>query len=120
MKRRADEYFVACWHLYDWMINDSSVPQVTEPVVERHVKQHLPLQVCRGYANTTKHLELSDEKRLRARVTRFVHSPGGRRLEVQYSSSTQPAKTIDALDLAEQCYQNWLTFLQQQGFELTP
>lgn len=120
LKRRADTYFIACWHLYDWLINDPAVTQISKQVVDSFVMRRLPLQICRGYANTTKHFELSDEKRLRARVTKFIHGPEGRRLDVQYWSSTQQAETIDALHLAMQCYQEWLTLLQQQGLALSP
>jgi hypothetical protein len=118
MKRHADQFFIACWHMCDWLINDATLPEVTEQLVEAFIEEHHPLQVCRAYANTAKHLELRKPERLRARVIRFHHSPVGRQLDVEYWSSTQPARTVDALELAEQSIAAWTTLLDHHG--LTP
>ncbi len=117
MGRLADDFFVSCWHVWDWLLNDPAVPQVTEAVLKPLLAPGEPLALCNAYANTRKHLELRDPKRTRARVVRYDSDQSGSRLTVGYWSSKQPQQTIDALDLAEQCYATWQQLLREHGLE---
>jgi hypothetical protein len=69
----ADEYgdflysfFQNCWHLKDWIKNDSSLPQDMRDEIVREAHKIESLQFCADLANRTKHLTLDKFSRKNA------------------------------------------------------
>ena len=54
-------FFQNCWHLKDWIKNDS-VAAVDEEEIEREANSRHMLRVCADLANGTKHLELRNPR----------------------------------------------------------
>lgn len=113
----ADSFFLASHSMFDWLHQDPSLPSITKPMVLSSVRASLPLEICEGYAITSKHM-VPQTTRMQARIKSY-HSAGTKVwLDIEYGLADQAKQTIDALELAEQCYEAWKVFLQQQGLSV--
>lgn len=118
LRRVVDEFFLDCWSLKDWLVNDDQItPRVTRREIEGHVDASRPLRVCQGYANTVKHKTLNSPDRLEARISSFRIRPEARHVLITYQSRIQTPTTRDALRLADQCVAAWQRFLDTRGLQ---
>ena len=117
LKRETEDYFVACNHIADWLKMDPrlDVLGITDKVVEDFVASEQSLEICRGVANTVKHADPKSNNRFQARIVEFHSGPDGLRQTLEYRSSIQQAQTVEALELAERCHDDWERFLKAQA-----
>lgn len=111
-------FFLNCYHLKDWLINDPSF-QATSADVEGFVDSHVELQVCADICNAHKHFRLD-----RPRSTQqpsmgsrkfFLNIGGGpTQISVHYTIDTASGP-VEAFDLATRCRDLWLTFIRGRG-----
>lgn len=114
-----DAFFIAAWHLWDWLLNDDAeAAQVGEPELRSFYAQCLPLQRCNAYANTVKHFELRRPERLRSRIVTYEQEvTSAVRITLEFWSSVDPPQQVDALQLAEDVNDSWLEFMDLNDLE---
>jgi len=111
-----NEFFGACWHLRDWMMQDDErLPHITKKMIDAYVDTSIPLQRARAHANTTKHMELNDPRKLRSRLAGFHQEDGRMSIAIEFWSSVHPLVRVDALAVAESCVTAWEAFKEVQG-----
>jgi hypothetical protein len=114
-------FFMHCYHLKDWVKNDSSVKS-RMPIIGADVEQFInsseALRLCADLCSSLKTLEL---KRRRAEPSMFGRKQYHDRLNIGPGSSTKlewliernNKPPIDALELATECTAEWSKFLQR-------
>jgi len=114
-----DAFFLAAWHLWDWLQNDDvEAAQITGQELSSFYSQCIPLQRCNAYANTVKHFELRNPKRLRSRIVSYEREADGPvQIILEFWSSVDPPQQVDALQLAEDVNNAWLEFMDLHGLE---
>jgi hypothetical protein len=97
-------FFIACFHLRDWLVNDPELPFEVQQAVVPFVKGALPLHICEHLANGLKHLVLRDPR---------LQTP------IMLSTGETPTVSIrggevlgDAATVADRCIQAWDGFLR--------
>ena len=50
-------FFQNCYHLKDWIKNDSAVAPAVQQCVEGHIDSSRPLRLCADICNSLKHLQ---------------------------------------------------------------
>lgn len=115
--------FLALNHLADWLYQDQATG-LSKNTVDAHVSQHSgSLGVSRAYANTLKHMKRTSPTQTVALITSIESGPNGQKVTIAYGAGNQAPSTyakIDALQLAEQCEQDWRDLLTQHGIALPP
>jgi hypothetical protein len=117
-------FFQNCYHLKDWLKNDSSSASKVKDV-ETFVGSSTPLTICADLANGSKHLLL---KRPRGDASTTV---GARHFNVTISDSISGGSTpttisiryevhanrqvYDAYTIATDCLGEWEAYLNRQG-----
>ncbi len=98
-------FFLNCWHLKDWIENDSTLSSAVTGNIEREAEAYESLQICADICNRTKHLKLTRPPREGAEVTRKdirVTVERGSSAIARYQITDVDGSTWDALDLAKQ------------------
>ena len=108
-------FFQNCWHLTDWVENDSELKSdLRKRIRKAWLASTLLNMVCRDMANGTKHLALRKRRRPRAahahlRITRYVDclidTPTGQR---------------SARDVARECVNEWIQILTAVNLPTNP
>lgn len=110
-------FFQNCWHLKDWIKNDSYLaPKISENI-EQEVKAYEAIMICADLANRSKHLKLNNKRRgaqvVQRNVTIKMKSPIHSTEETICSSecchviSLDDGSTLVALDVAKQAVNEW-------------
>jgi hypothetical protein len=105
-------FFLNCYHLKDWIKNDTGIAENARNSVESFVAKSANLSICRDICNSLKHLELREKPRTGAQWGRrlFKLQLGGSPvMAVKYSIATVSGET-DAFVLATKCVQEWKQF----------
>ena len=112
-------FFVACFHLKDWLTNDPA-SRAAASGIEALVSASHSLSLCADIANGSKHLRLTRRPRVDASAR-----IGRRRYELHISSETTTravryeihaaGKTYDAFELAQQCTEDREGYLAAIG-----
>src|SRR5205823_4164177 len=90
-KLELDAFFLACWHMRDWIANDNYLlPAISVALIDKYVNTSLPLKRCRAYANTIKHFELDRSDKLTMRKVGFKSDETGMSVSLEFWSSVQP------------------------------
>ena len=55
-------YFQSCYHLKEWIKNDSPIPEITKKDLEKYISKTNPLRICTDIANGTKHFILNNKR----------------------------------------------------------
>ena len=120
MLDEVDSFFLACWHLSDWLEKDPAVPEhITKAYIwtafnKTHPRVHM--QVGIAYANTSKHLELGG-KRLHARPHRFTTTPHRNYLDLEVWREGETPEYHEAVELAEACLSCWKDFFDRERID---
>lgn len=111
-------FFINCYHLKDWIINDKSA-KVSSKEVEDFVNKSEFLRVCGDVCNGSKHLTLTtsrSDKNTRLGGRNFFLSLGEAipvfRAKYKILSGN---KEHDAFSLATSCIEDWERFLKDKG-----
>jgi hypothetical protein len=123
-------FFQNCWHLKDWLKNDSSVPSVITQKVENDLKNCSSLMICADLANRSKHLKLTtppprkDAKVKEKKITAVVNEvPGTTKSEssisIDFIITFDSGSTKSALDVARSAIKEWQTLISGYGLSLT-
>ena len=107
-------FFQNCWHLKDWLLNDSVVPAETKKPVIEAVHASSTLLLCRDMANGTKHLRLDDPSiGARHSHTNTIITPGAEsRVDCLIEVD---GKLLSAREVARQCVDEWMKLLTNAG-----
>ena len=108
---RADNFFVHCFHLKDWLVNTGTASVAD---VQAHIDS-TPLRWCDAMCNSDKHHTRTRGVTARIRETSISPEDGRATVTIEVDWAGPTAKLIDALDLAEQCVDAWRQFFAQQG-----
>jgi len=112
-------FFMNCYHLKDWLKNDSSFNKDNE-AIEAFVRNSNNLSICGDLANGAKHLlitrpKLDSETSIGSRA--FSLNIGGDELpkiSIRYQVISEE-NACDAFELATKCLQEWEGFILGQG-----
>jgi hypothetical protein len=129
-------FFLACHHLWDWIAEDDALPRKPRRLARCYAREG-PLLLCAHIANASKHVTLSLRPgaippKLVTRTDATVTVPAFVFSEDDFFAALPPTqgivfhttrfsvdlgygKTMDALDLADQCIGAWRTFLAKHG-----
>jgi hypothetical protein len=108
-------FFQNCWHLKDWVSNDTTIPkQMSEGAVTAAHRSPV-LMVCRDLACAMKHLSLDDPKTGAAHShTNTTIQPGSPTV-VDTIVDMGDGTTRSGLALAQECVAEWERILKQAG-----
>jgi hypothetical protein len=104
VRRVVKEFFVQCWHMWDWLLRDQDVP-ITEAILKSFYQGNIPLKLCNAMANTSKHHTRDSGTTAVVKTVKFSTT-----ITVDIAT-TNPAGTIDALKLATDCMRQWRVLL---------
>lgn len=114
-------YFQNCYHLQDYLVNDSSTT-VTESDVDSFIDTTDCMTLCADICNATKHLQLNGSGRSGEEPEMSDGAHVTSNVSEMESSATYMVETNsgekDAAQLAEECKSAWDTFLQSQGLSI--
>ena len=111
-------YFLNCYHLKDWLINDSAFP-ANAAEVEGYINTNPELQLCADICNAHKHLRLDKP--------RSAENPrvGGQKIDLKLGARETAIKVqftidtvsgpLDAFELATKCLELWKVFIVKKG-----
>ena len=119
-------FFVNCYHLKDWIINDDTVKKSEKGEkggkVEDFINQNGCMRICADICNGIKHVKKSKDPR---KPPRSDEDPefGARKLSLNLGGGPEPVitvkfsietktGTIDAFELASECVRKWEEFIK--------
>jgi len=113
-------FFTCCFHLKDWLQEDSGVPATTRDQAERYVKGNLWLRLCADLANGSKHMILDERRRYddsaRVEITGALDLTMLRPMPLYPVAVVQlGAETHDARKVADRCVAQCETFLRDHS-----
>ncbi len=115
-------FFMHCYHLKDWIKNDSSVKARMPNIgtdVEQFINESDALSLCAALCNSLTRLELdrthSNEPRIFGRRRYHYQLNIGSRSSVRLQWLVEPNNKppLDAFELATECIAEWDKFLQR-------
>lgn len=105
-------FYQNCWHLKDWIKNDTTVPITVRRTLEDKLKQCPELMICADLANATKHLELKTPRvGAKHHHKNYRVVVGGPR-SIEYFIDRGDGTRIDGLALARECVRQWEALLK--------
>jgi uncharacterized Zn finger protein (UPF0148 family) len=104
VRRVVKEFFVRCWHVWDWLMCDPNVP-ITEAILKAFYQGNTSLTCCNAMANASKHHTRNSGTTAVVKAVNF-----GKTITVDIATAN-PAGIIDALKLATDCMSQWRTLL---------
>ena len=108
-------FFINCYHLKDWIKNDSSVGSAGANV-EDFINRNNQLSLCADICNGIKHLTLLKERERSHQGPQFgcrvfkLQVGGSPIISAKYTVDTS-AGPADAFDLATKCLEAWKQFI---------
>lgn len=126
--RRLDDYyafFVVCFHLKDWLKNDSSLDASIRPAVEQLIERDRWLGMCADIANGFKHLRINKKVRVDAKSRVASEEPSFQGDLVQ-EDAFQVGRIVVvaagsvwlAQEVADRCVAAWEAFLEGKGLSI--
>ncbi len=116
-------FFIFCYHLKDWMKNDSTLRLSPKRLVENfvHRNENACLQICGDICNGIKHLELDPTRIKRPWPAKFEGKADVSRKHVNGKLVSTKWKIfvltdigrINVFDLATECMEKWGGFINQ-------
>ena len=112
-------FYLNCYHLKDWFINDKNFP-ANKKQVENYINKNWELKLCADLCNGHKHFKLERSRskvdpKVAVRKTRLrvEASPPCFTCDIRYTINTKSGP-IDALDLAYSCLNLWRKFIKNK------
>ena len=113
-------FFLNCYHVKDWIRNDSSLPAAVRDSVEGHVNSEGSLRLSADVCNGLKHVHLNRKRsgerpkfgRKLFKVGLGVGVPTTISLKYEITTDSGP---IDAFELATECVDCWKRFVTAHG-----
>ncbi len=112
-------FFQNCWHLRDWIKNDSAIREELRSKLTEEIRKHPSLKICSDIANGAKHFALDRPK------DGAGARPSHKTLAVVAGQPNQTKLTIyimrgngerlDALSLAYEAMDAWRSILKKYG-----
>ncbi len=112
-------FFMNCYHLKDWVRQDSAVPRVVQESVEGYINANRSLKLCADICNSLKHLTLTSQRSGESPTfgtKKFGVALGGEppAIKLKYQIDATGG-TVDAFKLATDCVDAWNGFLSSKG-----
>lgn len=109
-------FFQDCWHLKDWIKNDTNVPAVLRASIETEVGALMPLRIAADLANGCKHIDHTRTNREGAYVTSVsVTISPGQGVESFHTITLDDGSTLSGQDLATNAFAAWAELLKKLG-----
>ena len=113
-------FFHNCYHLKDWIRNDSSVSSSVRGAVEDYINSDRALSLCADICNSLKHLRLTSHRsgenptfgKKHFALTLGPGLPTTISLKWEVVTNSGP---MDAFDLATECLAAWASFFKHHG-----
>jgi hypothetical protein len=114
-------FFIHCYHIKDWLKNDSDYNKHSNKEIETYINQTQALAICADICNGLKHLKLESSRSGSApRISNkdvfldFIKLDDDNALLLQKISVTieHDGKQINAFDISTQAIQAWTKFLE--------
>lgn len=112
--RAANAFFVACFHLSDYLKKDPEVDVRIKSQVQGFVDRQESLRLARVIVNTHKHAARSPGKRY-CYIAEAAARAAGATVVFACVGPDGQSESKDCLELAEDGMQAWKVFLQQHG-----
>jgi hypothetical protein len=109
-------FFQDCWHLKDWIKNDSSAGIGAN--IESEVDAHKALRIVADLANGSKHLARNRPGREGADVTSTnvtVHLVQAKPIDVECIVTLADGSTLSVKDLVRDAFASWQAILHKIG-----
>ena len=113
-------FFMHCYHLKDWIKNDSSVKSRMPNIrtdVEQFINESEALSLCADLCNSLKALELNRSHSTPMFGRKHYHDRlnigSGSSIKLEWLIERNNKPPIDAFELATQCNAEWNKFLQR-------
>lgn len=84
-------FFFNCYHLKDWLINDSTLPETVRDAVENYINESPTLGLTADICNSLKHLVLHKKKRTNQNPT-FTNKA----FSLEFNETINPSQPLDA------------------------
>jgi hypothetical protein len=116
-------FFQNCWHLKDWIKNDTAAPSTLAGPIEQLCRRYQPLLLSADIANGTKHLVLTTPRlggkvvpKIMVRVTdSFATGESTSQVLYVYEITDDAGNSYDALTMARQAVSDWETLITTNG-----
>ena len=112
--RAANAFFVACFHLSDYLKKGPEVDMRIKSQVNGFLDRQESLRLSRVIVNTHKHATRSPGKPY-CYIAKATARAGGAVVVFACVDPNGHSESKDCLELAEDCVQAWNAFLQQHG-----
>lgn len=116
-------FFQNCWHLKDWILNDTGAPGGLQKAVRKVDKQGsiVSLMLCAGVANGSKHLRQARDPKRRAKTVGEIEveidPKGNSQTTYTYKVNDDSGNSYEALELARQSLKEWETIIRTNSNE---
>ena len=110
-------FFVHCNHLRDWVLKLNKIG-IKKEDINNFILKNKPIQLCADLANYSKHCRLEHKTWSGAtpHISGTIHKSANLNSDLGVESEffiVAGEETIDALELAEQCWDLWNLFLDK-------
>jgi len=111
-------FFLDCYHLKDWLINDPGFPGNKDDV-EDYVNSNQELRLCADICNRKKHLLLgkprsTENPSVSGQKIDLNSGTGVGMIKIKFTIDTASG-TRDAFELATKCLELWKEFIVNKG-----
>ena len=117
-------FFRNCWHIKDWIKNDTKLPQEVRNKIESEVEKYNALMIMADLCNRSKHLTLNRKNRVDAKIATkrlTIHVPclhlnkemgvtsqsGDTFAEYFYTIKDKNGNEYNVEELAQEAISNW-------------
>lgn len=107
-------FFMNCYHLKDWLINDKKFPAQRDEV-ESYINSNEELKICADICNSQKHLKLNKSRsnkqpRVGKAETELTINSMGLQMKTNFIIETSMGP-LGAFELATKCKKLWEDFI---------
>ncbi|WP_432246222.1 hypothetical protein ACRB8A_20120 (plasmid) [Arthrobacter sp. G.S.26] len=119
IRHRLLRFFEDCWHLAEWIKNDTEVPAAVAQKVVKEAWAAEPMKLCEAVANTSKHhTRRADKATARVMAVKFPQGSGTWAptvtIKIWQPGIAEPQEH-DGRTLAAECMAWWRGFIKQNG-----
>ncbi len=114
-------FFQNCWHVKDWILGDAGAPKRLQEAVRKVDEEGkiLPLMLCSGVANGSKHLRQGRDRKRHAKtvgeILVDIDPEGNSETTYAYKVIDDDRDSHEAIELARQALQEWETIIRKNS-----